>query len=142
MSNNAFEPDALDDELLSELARNTREAVEAKRVHARFAVALPIRAQAGNLSDADRAALIGTTIDISQSGCLAVFERAVQVGDVYRLDLDSRRSGLPQLFARCVRARMVHDTALEAAFNFFVPLEAADLKSAMGRIASVGKAAA
>ena len=142
MSKDAIEFDPIDDELLSELARNTREAIEAKRNHARFAVALPIRVQAGNLSDADRPALVGTTIDVSLSGCLAVFERAVQVGDVYRIDLDSSRSGLPRLFARCVRARMVHDTALEAAFNFFVTLDAAALRSAMGRIASAAEAAA
>ncbi len=120
-----------DDDLLAELATNTREHVEAKRLHARFAVALQIQVHGGNFSDRQRGPLAGTTVDISQGGCLVVFDGAVQVGDIYRLDLDSGRTRLPQIYARCIRARMLHDTAMEAAFVFFVALEASELRAGM-----------
>ncbi len=122
-----------DSDLIAELATNTRAEVEARRQHARFAVALSLRAMPGNFSDSS-APVEGTTIDISQGGCLAVFERAVNVGDIYRLDVSADSTGLPQLYARCVRARMLHDSAIEVAFSFFTHLEAQELRDAMQRV--------
>jgi hypothetical protein len=124
-----------DNDLIAELASNTRAEVESKRQHARFTVALPMVALAGNFSDRGQPAISGTSVDISQGGCLGIFERAVQVGDIYRLDLDAARTGLPQVYARCVRARMLHDSAVEAGFSFFAQLEANDLREAMQRYA-------
>lgn len=122
-----------ENDLIAELATNTRAEVEARRQHARFTVALPMTAAPGNFSDRGSASFSGTTIDVSQGGCLAVFDRAVQVGDIYRIDLDSPHTGLPQMYARCVRARMLHDSAVEAGFSFFAQLEAAELRDAMHR---------
>lgn len=121
-----------DNDLIAELATNTRAEVEARRQFTRFAVALPLGAAPGNFSDASPA-LAGTTVDISQGGCLAVFERAVMVGDVYRLDIASASTGLPRMYARCIRARMLHDSAIEVAFTFFSQIDAQELRDAMQR---------
>jgi c-di-GMP-binding flagellar brake protein YcgR len=122
-----------DNDLIAELATNTRAEVESRRTHARFTVALPIAAAPGNFSDRQRSSITGTSVDLSQGGCLVLFEQAVQVGDIYLLDLAGERSGLPQVYARCVRARMVHDGAMEAGFSFFSQLDANDLREAMRR---------
>ena len=122
-----------DNDLIAELATNTRAEVESRRQHARFTVALPLLAAPGNFSDRTAPALSGTTVDLSQGGCLAVFERAVNVGDIYRLDLGSAQTGLPQIYARCVRARMLHDSAIEVGFSFFTQIEATELREAMQR---------
>jgi len=122
-----------DNDLIAELASNTRSEVESRRTHARFTVALPIVAAPGNFSDRMRPSLNGTSVDLSQGGCLVLFEQAVQVGDIYLLDLAGAQSGLPQVYARCVRARMVHDGAVEAGFSFFSQVEANDLREAMRR---------
>ncbi|MBL9119503.1 MAG: PilZ domain-containing protein [Phycisphaerae bacterium] len=132
-----------DNDLIAELATNTRDEVESRRQHARFSVALPLIASPGNFSDRTMASLSGSTVDISQGGCLGVFERAVQVGDIYQLDLDSAHTGLPRIYARCVRARMLHDSAVEAGFSFFASLDANELREAMQRVAKgVTRAAA
>jgi PilZ domain len=120
-------------DLIAELAVNTRSEIQSRRQSPRFAASLAVSVLKGNFSDRDGGAINGTTVDISQGGCRVVFERAIQVGDIYRLDLDSSRTGLPSLYARCVRALMLHDTAIEAGFTFFVPLEANALRDAMNR---------
>lgn len=121
-----------DSDLIAELATNTREEVESRRQHARFAVALPLTAHPGNFSDRS-GALSGTTVDLSQGGCLAVFDRAIQVGDVYRIDINAEATGLPQVYARCIRARMLHESAVEAAFTFFSQIDSQELRDAMQR---------
>jgi c-di-GMP-binding flagellar brake protein YcgR len=123
-----------DSDLIAELATNTREEVEARRQHTRFEVAMPLTANPGNFSDRS-APLAGTTVDLSQGGCLALFDRAVQVGDIYRLDINAEATGLPQVYARCIRARMLHESAVEAAFTFFAPIESQELRDAMQRCA-------
>jgi len=130
---------SLDDaDLIAELATNTREEVESRRIHARFAVAVPIVAHAGNLSDRSQPPIAGTSVDVSQSGCLVIFDRAVHVGDIYRLDIDGARTRFPQLFARCIRARLLHDTAIEAAFVFFIAMDATELRAGMQRVTGNG----
>ncbi len=125
--------DALNDnDLIAELASNTRAEVESRRQFTRFEVALPLTLFPGNFGD-DAPPVVGTTVDVSQGGCLAVFERAVLVGNLYRLDIACASTGLPTIYARCIRARMLHDSAIEAAFTFFTQIESDELRESMRR---------
>ncbi|MFO0827152.1 MAG: PilZ domain-containing protein [Phycisphaerales bacterium] len=127
-----------DQELVKELASNTAAEVQAKRLHPRFTVALPVVARPANFSDRAAAGATGRTVDISQGGCMVIFEQAVYVGDVYAIDVDRRNTKLPLIYARCVRARMLHDDAIEAGFAFFTALDVTELSESMRRVATGG----
>jgi hypothetical protein len=125
---------AEEQELVKELATNTAAEVQARRIHPRFTVSLPVAARPGNFSDRTRGAVPGRTVDVSQGGCLIIFEQSVHVGDVYALDIDRKNTKLPLIYARCVRARMLHDDAIEAGFSFFAALDGAELTESMKRV--------
>ena len=131
-----------DDLLISELAANTPREIASRRHSPRFHATMQARVVKGNFSDRVQGDLTGTTVDISQGGCRVIFDRAVQVGDVYRLDLHASTVKLPRAYARCVRASMLHDDSVEAGFSFFVPLEESVLRDAMDRLADDARRAA
>jgi len=135
---------AAEHELVKELASNTAAEVQANRLHPRFTVQLPVAARPGNFSDRGRGNVMGRTIDVSQGGCMVIFEQSIHVGDVYALDIDRRNTKLPLIYGRCVRARMLHDDAIEAGFAFFTALAADELTESMKRITggSIREAAA
>lgn len=125
-----------DQELVKELSTNTAAEVQAKRLHPRFTVSLPVTARPGNFRDRAIGTVVGRTVDVSQGGCLVIFEHAVNVGDVYAIDIDRKNTRLPLVYARCVRARMLHDDAVEAGFAFFMSFDADELTESMRRIAN------
>ncbi len=131
-----------EDLLISEIAANTPREIASRRQNPRFNATMQVNAVKGNFSDRDHGESAGTTIDISQGGCRVVFDRAVRVGDVYRLELHAAGVRLPRSYARCVRAHMLHDDAIEAGFAFFVPIEEAALRDAMSRMADAARRAA
>ena len=131
-----------DDLLISELAANTPREIASRRHSPRFHATMQARVVKGNFSDRIHGDLTGTTVDISQGGCRVIFDRSVQVGNVYRLDLHASTVKLPRAYARCVRASMLHDDSVEAGFSFFVPLEESVLRDAMDRLADDARRAA
>lgn len=131
-----------DDLLISELAANTPREIASRRQNPRFSASIQVTAVKGNFSDRAGIDLPGITIDLSRGGCRIVFERAVQVGDIYRLDLNAALTRLPRVYARCVRASMLHDDSIDAGFSFFTPIEEAALREAMDRLATDARRAA
>lgn len=109
-------------ELLGELERNTSEEIRRRRSHFRVEVKARITIQPGNASDLAKLKTQGTTGDLSEGGCRALFPLPVRVGDVYRLSFDERRIDLPITFARCLRCRLLREDAFEVGFAFFVPI--------------------
>ena len=109
-------------ELLGELERNTSEEIRRRRSHFRVEVKARITIQPGNASDLAKLKTQGTTGDLSEGGCRALFPLPVRVGDVYRLSFDERRIDLPITFARCLRCRLLREDAFEAGFAFFAPI--------------------
>ena len=114
--------DAVAFELLGELERNTSEEIRRRRSHFRVEVKARITIQPGNASDLAKLKTQGTTGDLSEGGCRALFPLPVRVGDVYRLSFDERRIDLPITFARCLRCRLLREDAFEVGFAFFVPI--------------------
>ncbi len=112
--------------LLQELEKNTSDELRRQRAHFRLAIKAAVILQPGNASDLLTFKMKGTTGDVSEGGCSAMFPLPVRVGDVYRLQVDRTALSLPLLFARCVRCRLIREDAFEAGFAFFTPIALPD----------------
>lgn len=110
-----------DEQLVAELQRNTTANIRYEREHERFVVSAALDALPASLSDTTPACS-GRTVDVSAGGCMGVFEKPLNVGDVYRLKLVGD-ANLPEFFARCLRVRMLRDQAFEAGFVFLSPVD-------------------
>ena len=109
-------------DLLQELERNTPDEIRRQRVHFRLAIKTQLTLQPGNASDLLKFKMQGTTGDLSEGGCRALFPMPVHVGDIYRLQFDKEQLNLPLTFARCVRCYLLREDAYETSFSFFTPL--------------------
>lgn len=123
MFENLNNPTQEDEALVAELQRNTTANIRHEREHERFAVSAAFEALPVNLSD-DGPGHPGRTVDVSAGGCMGVFEVPLRVGDVYRLEIQGR-GVMPELFARCLRVRMLRQGAFEAGFVFLTPVDLA-----------------
>ena len=54
----------------------------------------------------------------------------LQVGDVYKLEIEKGEIDLPILFARCLRCRLVREDAFESGFAFFNTVKLDEARSA------------
>lgn len=106
------EADALDD----------LESQKATRVHERYNCSVKLLVHPGS-SSSSFPAVSGVTADLSSGGCRAAFPKPLLVGDVYRLEFPESDPKIPTVFARCVRCRLIHDSAFEAGFAFFQLLD-------------------
>jgi PilZ domain len=113
----------IDASLIEELSRNTPANIQALRRHERLTVSGAMQALPGNLSADVSDAVDGSAVDVSAGGCMGVFERPLRVGDVYRIRLDSKEARMPIAYARCVRVRLLRESAFEAGFSFFSPVD-------------------
>ncbi|MEM8873434.1 MAG: PilZ domain-containing protein [Planctomycetota bacterium] len=107
-----------DAELIRELQHGTTESAAFNRAHSRVPVEGRLQALPGNFSD-DQPGIDGQLVDISAGGCMGVFRKPLQVGDVYRVNFETKQISVPPTYARCLRARVLRDTAFEAGFAFF-----------------------
>jgi hypothetical protein len=108
--------------LLHELEQNRPDDIRRQRRHFRISIKAQVFLQSGNASEMLDYKLRGTTGDISEGGCSALFPIPIAVGDVYRLAFERRELELPVIFCRCVRCRLIRDDAYEAGFVFFSPI--------------------
>lgn len=108
---------------LEELEKNVPTAVVQQRAHARLDLKVRLTIRPGNSSRRRSEEIDGVTADVSAGGCLAVFPDPVLVGDVYWLGFDQEQARIPSLLARCLRCRLVNETAFEAGFSFFQPID-------------------
>ena len=109
-------------ETLRQLEKQVSEEARQQRAHKRVQVKARVVIQPGNISQTGGPTVQGVTGDISASGCRAMLPVPVQTGDVYRLQFDGVDVGEPSLFARCLRCRLIEDSAFEAGFQFFQPV--------------------
>lgn len=122
-SKKSLELDGLDQELLEDLGRQSLEAIQKLRTDVRVEVELEVSLLHGDSSRRGERAIQGHTKDLSPGGCLMVLEEPPAVGDIYRLHFKDTQLGLPSVFARCLRARLMREDAFEAGFQFFARLE-------------------
>ncbi len=115
-------------ELLHELERSTRDAMNEQRVHSRIRIRAKVVVDPGNMSARDGRRFVGVTGDISTSGCQLLLAEPLRVGDFYRIEFDRETVDFAPVYARCVRARLVREDAFEAAMIFNQP---ADLTQAL-----------
>lgn len=109
-------------DLLRELEQNTSEEIRRQRAHFRLSIKTSVVLQSAHASELMAYKLKGVTGDISEGGCSVLFPLPVAVGDVHRLKFEDSALGLPLIFARCVRCRLVREDAFEAGFAFFSPI--------------------
>jgi len=112
-------------EALSDLERNTSEAVISQRSSARLEIRTKIRVSPGNASQRHTMTIEGLTGDISNGGCLVLASYPLMAGDIYWLSFPDDNLRLGSMFARCVRCRMVRDDTYEMGFSFFNDVEVA-----------------
>ena len=115
-------------EALSELERNTPDAVKQQRAHERVSIRCKVVAEPGNASDRLSMKVQGLTGDLSTGGCQVLFPVPVGVGDLYRLSFDRSMVDTAPIYVRCMRCRVVRDDAYEVGFLFFQPM---DLEAAL-----------
>ena len=54
----------------------------------------------------------------------------LQVGDVYKLEIEKGELDLPILYARCLRCRLVREDAFETGFAFFTTIKLDEARTA------------
>ncbi|MEM6314814.1 MAG: PilZ domain-containing protein [Planctomycetota bacterium] len=120
--------DREDTDLVRELQASSTDNPAFDRAHNRMPVEGRLQAAPGNLGD-DTAPVEGNLVDISAGGCMGVFKKPLHVGDVYRVHFDTRDLLVTSTYARCLRARVLRDTAFEAGFAFFASVDLTRPKS-------------
>lgn len=115
----------LEQQLLSDLEKQSLQQIQKLRKHQRFEVRVPVVLQHGS-SSARREPMVGTSVDLSDGGCMLQFPRPVGVGDIFQLTFEDGRLDLPVVFARCRRCAMIREDLFEAGFSFFSPISLHD----------------
>ncbi|MEE9393462.1 MAG: PilZ domain-containing protein [Planctomycetota bacterium] len=124
-SSRADDPDTV--ELLVELERNVPEAIKAQRSSTRITIKARVEAFAANIRDRQNRGVVGVTGDISEGGCQILFSRPICPGDIVQLVFDRETLDLAPVMARCMRSRLVNDSAFETGFAFFGSLDVSAL---------------
>ncbi len=106
-------------DLMQELESNTPEQIRRQRTSFRMAVKAEVTLQSGNASQLLDFKFKGVTGDVSEQGCGALFPIPARVGDIYRLEFDRMKLGIPLTYARCVRCGLVREGAFDCGFKFF-----------------------
>ncbi len=109
-------------ELLQEMERNTPEEIRRRRAGFRYPIKATVTLQPGNASQLLDFKIQGVTGDISIGGLSALFPLPVNVGDIYRLELDRSQIDIPLTFARCVKCVLVWEGAYNCGFRFFADI--------------------
>ena len=117
-------------DLLKELEQQTPEAIRRMRSSERHEVQSPVKVRPANASAFAEAAVEGVTGDVSPGGCRIMSSIPLQVGDVYKLEIEKGEIDLPILFARCLRCRLVREDAFESGFAFFNTVKLDEARSA------------
>ena len=126
--------DSTDAQLIAELERQSIEQIRKIRAHERFSTRVRIELRPGNASTRSDFHLVGTTADISEGGCSAIFPKPVLPGDIFQLEFDKKAIDLPLVFARALRCRMLKEESFEVGFRFFTPVA---LKTAFNKDAGI-----
>jgi len=115
------EPSETED-LISELAQSTPEAVKKMRSHTRLSIRVNVTVVPGSLSHRDGTLIQGITGDVSAGGTQVLLPRPLGIGDVYLVSFDRKTLDIPDVFALCLRGRQVRPDAYEAGLRFLEPV--------------------
>lgn len=102
---------------LEELCKTT--SGESQRATARRAINTPVVVKPGNATQRNQFARSGRLRDLSDTGCGVICEQPLMVGDIFLLEIKNEDLGLSEVFARCIRCRMVAEQKFEHGFKFF-----------------------
>ncbi|QDV70405.1 PilZ domain protein [Rosistilla carotiformis] len=102
---------------LEELCRTTSN--ESQRVAERRALDTPVHIQPANSRERNAWKLAGKLRDLSETGCGALTDKPLMVGDVYWISTSEGSLQMGNFFARCVRCRMIREGSFEQGFTFF-----------------------
>ena len=119
----------LGEQLIQDLERQDLDTIRSLRTQERIDIVLDVVLEPANSSDRSGDSFRGKTRDLSRGGTSAMFESPVGVGDVFRLTFEAN-SGIPMVFARCLRCRLVRENAFEAGFRFFSDVEVTAVQAA------------
>ena len=111
--------DGLNAELLDDLGRQSLEEIQKLRADARIDLKIAVTLRPANSSSRREWESEGYTKDISRGGCGAILNDPPRVGDVYRLSFEDTELGLPMVFARCLRVRLVREDVFDCGFRFY-----------------------
>ncbi|MFI4872597.1 MAG: PilZ domain-containing protein [Phycisphaerales bacterium JB061] len=117
-------------ELLTELEQQTPEAIKRMRSSERHEVQSAVKIRPANASDFAKPTVEGVTGDVSPGGCRIMSSVPLQVGDVYKLEIEKGELDLPILYARCLRCRLVREDAFETGFAFFTTIKLDEARTA------------
>ncbi|MFI4893003.1 MAG: PilZ domain-containing protein [Phycisphaerales bacterium JB058] len=117
-------------ELLTELEQQTPEAIKRMRSSERHEVQSAVKIHPANASDFAKPTFEGVTGDVSPGGCRIMSSVPLQVGDVYKLEIEKGELDLPILYARCLRCRLVREDAFETGFAFFTTIKLDEARTA------------
>lgn len=112
---------ALDAAAFRELQKQNVDEIQGLRAHERIETRLTVVLQPADSRKIGQYELRGYTEDVSKGGCKATFPMPPAVGDVVRIRFDPPM-GIPLVFARCLRCRLVREDAFEAGFRFFTEI--------------------
>lgn len=109
-------------ESLIELQRLDAASEGRDRSSERVGIQCRVELRPGNSRDRSNAQVVNAACsDLSSSGCRLIAPLPPAVGDVYLLSFEESVA-LPNVFARCVRCRLLKEDAYEAGFQFFTEL--------------------
>jgi c-di-GMP-binding flagellar brake protein YcgR len=118
----------IDIDLLKDLERQSINEIRKLRAHERIDTHVEVAVRPGNASEYATETIAATTNDISAGGCAMVSPVPLRAGDIYRLEFDQKKVDVPMVYARCVRVRLLRETAYEAGMAFFTPISLSDSK--------------
>lgn len=109
---------------LRELEKSTADAVQQLRSTQRIEVRMKVQVQPANAGERPRYRVEGLTGDVSSGGCQILTPTPLRVGDVYFISFARTKDwALPQVYARCMRCRVIREDAFESGFAFFNPID-------------------
>ena len=103
---------------LSELEKNTSQAITALRSSQRVDIRTKVWIQPGNSSLRSTFVMEGLTADISNGGCMILTPRPLMVGDIFWMRFSDDEICINPLLVRCLRCRLVREDAFEIGIRF------------------------
>lgn len=115
---------------LSELEKNTSQAITALRSSQRIDIRTRVWIQPGNSSARSSLVIEGLTADISNGGCMILTPRPLMVGDIFWMRFSDDEIRVSPLLVRCLRCRLVREDAFEVGIRFLNDIDLTHVFSA------------
>ena len=114
---------------ISELEKNQKAKIEARRVNNRLALDCPVEVVHGNVSQRNGTTFSGSCRDVSPQGCRLVLKAPITVGDVFMVTIKDPQNRFDPIFGRCVRCLLLREDAFEVGVSFFASLTLSEIQN-------------